>query len=465
MNIPESTKAEYFDNAIEKQLVINFPDLGLTVDMEHIVYESMTLKESIFDGSSIEFVGCISSEFSVGLYGVSQNLKGQRIIASIKTEDTDPIRLFYGIVDSVEMEANHNKRKITAYDLLYTAGNLELAKWYKKLKFPISLLNFRNSLFNEIDSQVYAKYGIHFTQESVSLPNDWVQIKKRYNPSTLRSIDVIKSLCQINGVFGIVNRQGIFEYRSLSNTIDIEGAFPGSTGEVLYPPFNPGVVPIPGGITPTQSIPYYRGFDYQEFVVKPVEMVTIRQDEEDDGRSYGYGANNYIIQGNMFTYKLSKSDLDRIALNVYLNVQGVAYQPVDSENDGLPWVECGVDNVSYYAYDYEQEDFVTKKYYVFSRTLSGIQVLKDNYTADGEQDQRQFITDIGAQIDLIKKKQTDVDLSNYYDKDYIDDNYYDKDYIDGLDPGGGWSVESVSKLPSNPQMEVLYLIQGEVVVH
>ena len=96
--------------------------------------------------------------------------------------------------------------------------------------------------------------------------------------------------------------------------------------------------------------------------------------------------------------------------------------------------------------------------------MRGIQRLQDSYRAEGEELQRQFITDINAQIQLIKRK-TDIDLSNYTTKDYISDNYYDKEYIDDLPIGSGWSVESVQILPAQGQPNVLYLVQGEVVVN
>lgn len=56
---------------------------------------------------------------------------------------------------------------------------------------------------------------------------------------------------------------------------------------------------------------FYKALSHEEFVVKPVDMVTIRSSEDDGGVSYtegdGTGSNNYIIQGNMFSYGLEKA--------------------------------------------------------------------------------------------------------------------------------------------------------------
>ena len=321
-------------------------------------------------------------------------------------------------------------------------------------------------MFDYIDRQL----PIVVSQANVSLPCDNIKVKKLYKPTTLQSINVIKALCQINGAFGIMNRGDAndptkfipeFEYRILTTTGSTTGTYP---SDELYPPFYVGVQNT--GDKPSQYIPYYRSIDYQEFLVKPVDKLTIRQSDEDKGFTYDpteHGVNNYIIQGNMFTYKLAEKDLKRIATSIYPNICGFTYQPFDSESDGLPWLECGNDNVSYYIYDYEEQDYVERKYSIFSRTLTGIQALKDSYIADGEQDQRQFISDIRSQIDVLKRKtdeikdDIDTDLEEYYDKGEIDDMFEQIQQE-------GWSVESVEELPPQGQNQVLYLIQGEVVV-
>ena len=477
MNVPEETKQKYLDSSVDKQLLITFPDLnegqGLNISMEQILFETMSLKESILENSSIEFVGCIASEFSISLYGVREDLKGQRIIVNIQAGNTDPIRLFYGIVDSVEMEANHNKRKITAYDMLYTVGNIEVAKWYKELIFPkngMTLKAFRTSLFDYIDEKLRQKYpntNIGVIEKDVVLPCDGIKIKKRYRPSTLQSIVVIKALCQINGVFGMMSRLDIngmcqFEYRILTQTDTKEGSFPGTT---LYPPFIPGFQYT--GDKPSQYVAYYRSVDYQEFTVKPVDSITIRQSDTDDGYTYrppdvGEDANTYIIQGNMFTYKLPTKDLQYIASNIFQNVSNFSYQPFESESNGLPWLECGIDGVSYYTYDYEEQEYIRKNFFIFSREIKGLQSIKDNYSAEGEQDQRLFISDVHSQIDIINQKIEDVevDMSDYYNKEEINEMF------EQFEPGTeGWSVESVSSLPTHGEPQVLYLVQGEVVVN
>lgn len=460
MNVSNIVKQQYHSTSIHKNLLLYFPELDLEIKNSQIYEESMYLRESIFDKKSIEFVGCISSVFMIDATGIKNDIKGKRITVSITTDDTtgEPIILFNGIVDSAVKQSNRRVKEITAYDELYTRGKIDVAAWYKSLIFPITLKDLRDSLFGYIG----------LDQVETDLPNDGVSIKKQYDPNSLQALSIIKAVCQINGAFGIVNREGKFEYRIL-----------GAIDDGLYPGFYPGPDAFPGvsagalgldDIDPT-DFSFYKKVDYEEFKVKPVDKITIRQSEDDPGVTYGSGTNNYIIQGNPFTYGLSQDVLLQIAENIYPNVQGFSYIPFQSVNNGLPYLECGLDAASYMMIDFEATEesgeivYQRQNFYVLNRELSGIQALKDSYSAKGEEYQSEFITDLQTQIDLIKKKQG---VNKQDIEDYVGDYTYDKDTIDEMfanfEGGSGVNVESVAALPSNPDQNTIYLIQGVVVV-
>lgn len=468
MNVSTNVKKQYHSTSVHKNLLLYFPELDLEIKNQQIYEESMYLRESIFEKKSIEFVGCIASVFMIDVNGLQNDIKGKVITVSITTDESvdEPITLFNGIVDSAVRQDNKRIKKITAYDCLYTKGNTEVAAWYKSLKFPITLKDMRDSLFHYIGLE----------QVETSLPNDGVTIKKWYDPNTLQALAVIKAICQINGAFGIINREGEFEYRILGEIK--QAAYPSVT---LFPsnnlfPADPDVAARMADEINAEYFSFYRRVDYEEFEVKVIDKVTVRQSEDDQGVTYGSGTNNYIVQGNIFAYGLSKQELTAIAKNIYNSIGGFSYYPFQSENNGLPFIECGIDAVSYYVVDWEKTmngqknrsgglDIVYEQrpFYVLNRELSGIQALKDSYSAKGEEYQSEFITDLQTQIDTIKKNQG-------IEKSYLDDNYYDKTTIDDMflsfDPGTGvgFNVESVAALPSNPDMNTIYLIQGVVVV-
>ena len=464
MEVSEKVKKQYHENSIHKNLLIEIPELEMTVSNEQICYETMKLRESILKSDNIEFVGCIASVFQIQLENLLEDVKGKRIRVSISTEDTqdEPVALFNGIIDSAKMQSNRKKKEIVAYDELYTKGNTEVSAWYKSLAFPVTLKDLRDSLF------AYIGLG----QAEASLPNDGSSIKKQYAPNSLQALSVIKAVCQINGVFGIINRQGIFEYRILGNIEEDEGIYP---SETLFPgddvfPADPGAYAGAGSRSGMEAtgFSFYRSVSYEEFEVKPVDKLTVRQSEEDEGVACGTGTNNYIIQGNMFTYGLPKDTLVTIAENIYPNVQGFAYHPFTAENNGLPFLECGLDAVSYIMVDWENSTggeivYEEKSFYILNRELTGTQALKDSYSAQGEEYQTEFITDLQIQIDILKKN------GGANVQTQIEDYTYSKSEIDGMFSGGGGdggiaNIVLVDRLPPDADSNTLYVVKGEVVV-
>lgn len=457
MKVSDETKNAYAKSSLKK-LNISFPDLSISVPMSQIYAQSLNLSEMLIDENNVEFVGCISSRFEIQLSGVSNNIKGQKIEVSIVADDTEEIPLFHGIVDSAVRQTNKNYKKIIAYDELYTKGNIDVAAWYNSLVFPITIKALRDSFFSYI--------GIE--QEEKVLPNDNVTINKELAPTTMAAKTVFKSICQINGAFGIINRYGKFEYRILSDLIESSGAYPGLT---LYPYFYPGIGSGTGETESTaQAISYYKKVDYEEYTVKPVEKVTIRQSESDAGVSYGDGTNNYIIQGNMFTVNQPSLVLERIAKNIHGSIAGIEFTPFLSDNNGYPFIEVGKDSVSYVTYDYEasnraRSDVYTEKvFYVFKRTLSGIQSLKDIYSVSGDEYQTEFITDLQTQIETIKNNLTS-EVSNQVINQVSQQipNYtYSKTEIEALLKE---YFVSVDELPSDHATTgKWYFVRGEVVV-
>ena len=462
MQVSNEVKQAYQSNSVHKNLIVTFPELDLTVDKKNIYYESMNLKESLVESQSIEFVGCISSSFNIQLNGINERLKGKKIEVSISTDDTEPIPLFHGTVYSAVAQTNKNYKKITAYDELYDKGNVEVSKWYNSLTFPVTLKTVRDSLFEYIG----------LTQAEISLPNDNIQIKKQYDPKTLKSLDVIKAICQINGALGIINRNGDFEYRILAQNI-YNIPYPGTT---LFPgattfPATPEVIALAKARKAADSInaenfSFYKTVDYEDYEVKPVDKITIRESEDDTGVSYGNGKNNYIIQGNIFAYGLPNDTLKTIASNIYRNVKGFSYIPFKSDNNGLPFLECG-EAVSYMAIDWQNSTsgnvvHVQKSFYVLNREMSGIQALRDKYSAEGEEYQTEFITDLQTQIDTLKKKQksevTKTDLEDTKEEimDYVDNSI--------ASIGGGANIIEVDVIPSNYETNTLYVVPGMVIV-
>lgn len=358
LNVNAATKSAYLGDSTHKIIRVVFPDLNLEYTNDELVSQSLELKESLCEGD-IEFVGCIASEFKITIRNLTDDVKGTKVNVYISTRNTEEIPLFNGYVYEVELAAEKRHKKIKAYDVLYTLSQTDVASWYTGLSFPITLKNLRDSLFSEL--------GV--IQETATLPNDNVQIVRRYSPTTLRALDVIKSLCQINGVFGKINRYERFEY----------------------------VTPSSGG---SQVIPYYKTAKYQEFTVKPADKVVVVFGDTEG--VYGGGTNSYTVQNNMFANGLDETTLQSIAQNIYNNVYQFSYRPITCDVNGLPYLEC-LDKVTMDVADIESSDVRTMTFTVLSRNIKGIQSLRDKYIAEGDEYQHKFVTDVSVEIEQLKK--------------------------------------------------------------
>ncbi len=475
LKVSDQVKTAYSKETADRRLVVIFPEIGsggLILQHSQIRTETMQLTESILDQDSIEFIGCISSQFKLTIDSIPQKLKGKKIVVSIYTDDTasEPVKLFTGTVDSDERTGNKRSKEIIAYDALYSLTDYDVTDWFNtqvallESGKTVTIKQFRNRLFQHL--------GI--TQKKANLANDGFSIKKLTNmvkgddaeetdteeEEKIYALDLIKALCQINGVFGIIDRQGRFAYRRLGvDNENDEGAYPGvDENGGLYLPFIPGVGSV-DTLTDATHYASYRSVSYEDYEVKGIQRVYVRQDDKSKA---GYAGTDkkyrYYVQGNRFTLGTSKADRCGIAENIYLKVKGVTYTPFTASCIGLPYLEVG-DPVSFYVYDFEESDkqgkdvYVMKSFYVLSRTLKGIQSMTDTLSAQGEEKQRRFVSDLGIREDVSTSEL----------KEQVDKNTYDissqGNRISELETGG-WNFVMVDTIPSSPTPKTVYFVKG-----
>ena len=363
LNVSQATKNSYLKDSGDKQLTISFPNLNITLTNVDLVDEDFQLTEYANSGSSIEFIGCWSSVVSFTTKSLRTDVKGQYIVISVACDGTDSIPLFHGYVQEVEQKPHQTDKTITAYDMLYKLSDTDIALWYTNLSFPISIKDFRDSLFREL--------GI--TQVATTLTTDDIQIVRRYSPTTLNALDIIKSLCQINCVFGKINRSGEFEYRT-----------PPNTSTVL------------------QQIDYYKSATYQEYYVKPVDKLTLRFSDQED-IVYGGGDNNYVIVDNFFAKGLEEETLRSLAQSLFAIVQNFQYQSFEADVNALPYMEC-LDVVSLPVMDINTGTVHQLPYIILERTIKGIQALRDEIKAEGDEYQHVFESDVSIQLEELKRQ-------------------------------------------------------------
>lgn len=375
INVNQTTKDAYKNDASHKELVVKIPGAGITLRNEDILADSLELKEAIESGDNLSFQGCIAASLKVECFNlVDETLIGQRIEADITADNTQTIPLFRGFISEVT-NATHEEftTTIRAYDALYNINNRDVTAWYNSLTFPISMINFRNSFFSYVGVTQVADY----------LPNDGITIQKAIEDKVIVGEKIIKAICQLNGRYGRINRSGLFEYVHLVE--GVEALYP---REDLYPADD--IYPAAENALDNVAKAYYKDISFENYRVSPITKVQLINKDGAIAASAGSGTNTFTVQNNPLLWGLSASVLQAIANNLYNTVQGLWYTPSNVECVGLPYVECG--------------DFVMMaarrsiiRAYVLTRTLKGIQILEDSFRAEGDRYQPIYIPTVQTQ--------------------------------------------------------------------
>lgn len=349
----------------------------LTIGMDQICAETVNLTESISSGSNIIWGSCEAAKFIITVADVEDEMTGREFTATLSIGD---YKMAYGIyiVDSVtRLQADRRKRKITAYDRMIKFDT-DISDWYHAM-YPTddaahTVKELRDSLCEEI--------GV--PQEQTVLINDGLVVGKTISPESLCGRDVLKAICEINGVFGHFDRTGTLVYVSLQDT----GLYPSDTlypGDDLYPQ---------SGWAAAEELEYYKSITYEDYLIDGIDRVQIRQEEGDIGAVVGSGSNAYVVEGNFLTYGLGSADLTKLAWSIYDTIAGKTYRPAKIVSYAMPWIEVG-DGVRAITTDTEIATFV------LTRTMSGIQAMMDTVEAKGTKTQGQ---EFGIQNEIIQLK-------------------------------------------------------------
>lgn len=371
----------FYDDSVEKQLIIEYPVSGTTLTNAEYQTETMTITESICDEQELQFGCCNASSFEIKVLDTIENFKGKKMKVSILLAGQDePYQLGEYKVYSDKPTADRLYKDIVAYDAMYDILNAEVSEWYNSLTFPMTLRQFRDSFCTYV--------GVE--QEEITLINDDMTVEKTIDPGELPGKTVIEAICEINGCFGHIGRNGKLRYVVLEQMI--EGLYP---ADDLYP--SDDLYPADPMGTTEVSRSHYISCQYEDFICQHIDKLQIRQEENDIGAISGTGNNCYIIEDNFLVYGKSAEDLQSIADNVLSVIGVVWYRPAQVEARGNPCLEVG-DGILLHT---TRETIYT---YILQRTLKGIQALRDSYTAEGEEYRNGQVNGLQKQIIQLKGK-------------------------------------------------------------
>lgn len=366
--ITDETKASFWAYSTvrtSKQITITVPNKNITIQNEDIKGETLQIIERLENSDTLRFEGCNATTFSCEVTDLTQNITGEYIVVKVTVNNTD-IPLFKGYVDEVT-NLNHEDMtcKITAYDRLKEINDKDITLWYNSLTFPVTLKYMRDSFF--------AYVGL--TQAETILPNDTQTITKSITDKVINGATIIKGICQLNGRYGRINRNGVFEYIKLKPIV--EGLYP---ADDLYP--DDDVYPAEENANELISRANYINIEYEPYKTARITKVNIYGKNGARTGTYGIADTNiFSIADNKIAHGLTNANAT--AQNIYNEIWQIEFIPANLKLLGRPYLEIG-DSVS----------LVTNKRmvrtYILQRTLSGIQAMTDLFESKSEQYQPEY---------------------------------------------------------------------------
>ncbi len=378
--------AELFKkDSIDKQLTIETDDKTTKITNVELHQEQFELTESICSESELTIGSCEAAVLKFTVSNIFLPMKDKMITVKtvIDNNTANPFQIGRYKVYSDTPTADRTKRDIVAYDRLYDVINADVAEWYNALlpekDSTTTMKAFRDSFFGY--------FGIE--QADAQLVNDDMKVEKTVEPEELSGATVLNCICEINGCFGHIGRDSKFHYIYLEQ--EIQGLYPRNN---LYPaddlyPREPRSTRI--------SKSLYISARYEDFLVKTIDKLQIRKEEDDIGVIVGSGTNAYVIQDNFLVYGKGSEELTGIANNIYGKIRGIIYRPFSADCKGNPCIEVG-DAVRL------PTKYEIIESYVLKRTLKGIQALRDNYEATGEEYRSTQVNSVHKSIIQLKGK-------------------------------------------------------------
>lgn len=376
----------FLQDSNDRQLRIDF-DTG-TITNEEIHSENFELAESLCSESQLRFGSCEASSIKFKISNIFTPLKDKWLTVSetLDGNTDEPFLLGKYKVNSDKPTADRRYREVTAYDAMYDIVSAEVSNWYNTIlpaaDSTVTLKQFRNSFM--------AHFGLEQDEPEEGLINDNMTVTKTVEPSEMSGKTVITAICEINGCFGHIGRDGKFHYVFLQELV--EGLYPADT---LYP--RDDLYPADPMNSEKISGSYYISAEYEDFKTERINKLQIRQEENDIGCIYGDGDNCYIVQDNFLVYGKSAEELRSIAANLYSVICKTSYRPASVEAKGNPCLEVG-DGIRLCT---RYEIIYT---YILQRTLKGIQALQDTYDAEGEQYQTEKVNSVQNSIIQLRGK-------------------------------------------------------------
>ena len=394
----------FLNDTVDKQLSITSDDGQINITNNELHQQKFELTESLCSESELVFGSCEASviKFTVSNTFLPMKDKVLTVSMALNKNTNEPYQIGVYRVYSDVPTADRTARDVVAYDFMYDILTVDATNWYanvfptrevkkedgktETVYDPVTLRYFRDNFFKWLDIEI----------EQVSLVNDDMLIEKTIdvqlfgeNATYITGKDILNSVLEANGCFGHFGRDGKFHFIYLEQSI--QGLYPRND---LYPsddlyPRDPKSTRI--------GKSFYISAEYEDYLVKSIDGLQIREKENDIGVIVGGTSNPYIIEDNFLFYGKGTEELTGIANNILSKIRGIVYRPFTADCKGNPCLEVGDAIRIPTRYEIIES-------YILSRTLKGIQALRDSLEAQGEESRTGNVNGIHNSIIQLKGK-------------------------------------------------------------
>ena len=394
----------FLNDTVDKQLSITSDDGQINITNTELHQQKFELTESLCSESELVFGSCEASviKFTVSNTFLPMKDKVLTVSMALNKNTNEPYQIGVYRVYSDVPTADRTARDVVAYDFMYDILTVDATNWYanvfptrevkkedgktETVYDPVTLRYFRDNFFKWLDIEI----------EQISLVNDDMLIEKTIdvqlfgeNATYITGKDILNSVLEANGCFGHFGRDGKFHFIYLEQSI--QGLYPRND---LYPsddlyPRDPKSTRI--------GKSFYISAEYEDYLVKSIDGLQIREKENDIGVIVGGTSNPYIIEDNFLFYGKGTEELTGIANNILSKIRGIVYRPFTADCNGNPCLEVGDAIRIPTRYEIIES-------YILSRTLKGIQALRDSLEAQGEESRTGNVNGIHNSIIQLKGK-------------------------------------------------------------
>lgn len=303
--------------------------------------------------------------------GTSYADKEMNISLVIINHEDEPFQIGKFRCYSETLENDRRSRNITAYDGLYEIVNADVKEWVDSLTFPMTVKQLRDLFFSY--------FGME--QEDIELPNDDFMILKKPEDDKISGKKIIESICQANGCFGHVGRDGIFYYVFL-----IQSLVP---SEELVPSDDL----VPGmDLEPDVRTRTYKSLKYEDYQVKEITGVRILVEENAEGVQIGEADNVFTVSDNFIFYGQSRENLEAMAENLLDVVSDIVFTPMELEMKANFCLELG-DRI-----EALHRNGTRVSSYVINRTIRGVQAFMDKISSNADEKQENKVNSLQQKV-------------------------------------------------------------------